>query len=479
CILFNKKGEIRSVAQQEFTQYYPKPGWVEHDPDEILGTMLSVSREALANVGASASDIAAIGITNQRETTIVWNKTTGRPICNAIVWQCRRTAPMANQLIEEGYADAIREKTGLRIDPYFSATKIAWILDNVPGARAMAEAGELLFGTVDTWLIWNMTDGLAHVTDVSNASRTMLYNIRKLCWDEEILERLRIPASMLPEVRMSSEIYGKCSPQLFGARIPIAGAAGDQQSALFGQNCFQKGDAKNTYGTGCFLLANAGSEVPVSYHGLLTTIAWGIDGKVTYALEGSVFVGGAAIQWLRDEMGLVKSAAETEYVARSVPDTNGCYVVPAFTGLGAPYWDSYARGVIVGLTRGVGRAHIVRATLESLAYQVNDVLESMSSDIGTRFTSLRVDGGASANNLLMEMQANISGLSVERPVCLETTALGAAYFAGLAVGFWKDFDELRANAAGGRTFIPRIEKEEREEKIAGWHRAVERSFKWA
>ena len=479
CILFNQKGEIRSVAQQEFTQYYPKPGWVEHDPDEILGTMLAVAREALANVGAAASDIAAIGITNQRETTIVWNKHTGRPVCNAIVWQCRRTAPMADALIDAGLSVAIREKTGLRIDPYFSATKIAWILENVPGARQMAEAGDLLFGTVDTWLIWNMTDGRVHVTDVSNASRTMLYNIRTLCWDEDILARLRIPKSMLPEVRMSSEVYGKSDPQLFGARIPISGAAGDQQCALFGQSCFDKGNAKNTYGTGCFLLANAGREIPISSHGLVTTIAWGIDGEVTYALEGSVFVGGAAIQWLRDEMGLVKRAAETEYVARSVADTNGCYVVPAFTGLGAPYWDSYARGTIVGLTRGVGRAHIVRATLESLAYQVNDVLKSMASDIGGRFESLRVDGGASANNLLMEMQADISNLAVERPVCLETTALGAAYLAGLAVGFWKDLDELRANTARDRVFLPKITEQEREEKLSGWHRAVERSFRWA
>ena len=370
CILFDKEGDICSVSQKEFAQHYPKPGWVEHDPIEILETMLAVARDAMTNEGATAADVAAIGITNQRETTIVWEKATGRPVYPAIVWQCRRTAPLADALVAEGLSQKIREKTGLPIDPYFSATKIAWILANVPGARQMAAAGELLFGTVDTWLIWNLTGGSVHVTDVSNASRTMLFNIRTLSWDAELLARFEIPDSMLPEVRMSSEVYGISDPAIFGGPIPIGGAAGDQQCALFGQNCFAKGEAKNTYGTGCFLLTNAGEEIPISRNGLATTIAWGISGKVSYALEGSIFVGGAAIQWLRDELGLVKSAMETDFIARSVPDTNGCYVVPAFTGLGAPYWDSHARGAIVGLTRGVGRAHIVRATLESLAYQV-------------------------------------------------------------------------------------------------------------
>ena len=478
CILFDKEGDICSVSQKEFAQHYPKPGWVEHDPIEILETMLAVARDAMTNEGATAADVAAIGITNQRETTIVWEKATGRPVYPAIVWQCRRTAPLADALVAEGLSQKIREKTGLPIDPYFSATKIAWILANVPGARQMAAAGELLFGTVDTWLIWNLTGGSVHVTDVSNASRTMLFNIRTLSWDAELLARFEIPDSMLPEVRMSSEVYGISDPAIFGGPIPIGGAAGDQQCALFGQNCFAKGEAKNTYGTGCFLLTNAGEEIPISRNGLATTIAWGISGKVSYALEGSIFVGGAAIQWLRDELGLVKSAMETDFIARSVPDTNGCYVVPAFTGLGAPYWDSHARGVIVGLTRGVGRAHIVRATLESLAYQVDDVLKAMEADLGGKLASLRVDGGASANNLLMQMQADISGIRVERPACVESTALGVAYLAGLAVGFWKDFDEIRANAAVDRAFLPNIGEEERAQKLLGWHRAVERTLRW-
>lgn len=408
CILFNEKGEMCSVAQKEFTQHFPKPGWVEHEPGEIWSTQLAVAREAMTKIGASAEDIAAIGITNQRETTIVWDKNTGQPVYPAIVWQCRRTSEYCDSLKEKGLTEKFREKTGLVIDAYFSGTKVKWILDHVEGARERAEKGTLLFGTVETWLIWKLTRGAVHVTDYSNASRTMLFNIHTLEWDDEILEELGIPKSMLPQARASSEIYGETDPSFFGGRIPIAGAAGDQQAALFGQACFEQGDAKNTYGTGCFLLMNTGSQPVLSKNGLVTTIAWGMDGKVTYALEGSIFVAGAALQWLRDELRLIDSAADSEYFAQRVKDTNGCYVVPAFTGLGAPYWDQYARGTIVGLTRGVNKYHIIRATLESLAYQVNDVLEAMKADSGMNLSALRVDGGASANNFLMQTQSDLS-----------------------------------------------------------------------
>ena len=435
CILFNKQGEICSVAQKEFAQYYPKPGWVEHDPVEIWNTQISVAQEAMRKAGARPEDIAAIGITNQRETTVVWDRVTGEPVYNAIVWQCRRTAEYCDELRARGLAEPIREKTGLVIDAYFSGTKLRWILENVAGARARAERGELLFGTIDTWLIWKLTGGRVHVTDYSNASRTMLYNIRTLRWDEEILKELDIPACMLPEAMPSSCVYGQSDPAIFGAPVTIAGAAGDQQAALFGQTCFAPGEAKNTYGTGCFLLMNTGETPKTSRSGLVTTIAWGLDGRVEYALEGSVFVAGAAIQWLRDELRLVESAPDSEYFATKVADTNGCYVVPAFVGLGAPYWDQYARGCIVGLTRGVNNAHIIRATLESLAYQTNDVLRAMEEDAGIRLAALKVDGGASANDFLMQFQADISNAPVRRPVCVETTAMGAAYLAGLAVGY--------------------------------------------
>lgn len=478
CILFNKKGEICSLAQKEFTQYYPEPGWVEHDAEEIFSTMLDVAHQAMENLHASASDIAAIGITNQRETTILWNRRTGEPICRAIVWQCRRTAEMADDLKAKGLTEDFRKKTGLVIDAYFSATKIAWILDHVEGARDLAEKGDLLFGTVDTWLIWNLTRGLVHVTDCSNASRTMLFNIHTLTWDEDILRMLDIPRNILPTVKLSSCVYGMCDPSFFGGPIPISGAAGDQQSALFGQGCFTPGSAKNTYGTGCFLLMNTGSNVADSENGLVSTIAWGLDGKITYALEGSIFVGGAAIQWLRDEMKLIHTASDTEFIARSVKDTNGCYVVPAFTGLGAPYWDAYARGTILGITRGVNSAHIVRATLESLAYQVNDVLEVMRKDARQEIPFLKVDGGASANSLLLEMQADISGVPVVRPSCVETTALGAAYLAGLAVGYWKDLQEISANIKTDRTFEPGISSEERQKKQKMWKKAVRYSQGW-
>ena len=447
CILFDKQGNICSVAQKEFTQYFPKPGWVEHDADEIWSTQLGVAVEAMSKIGAEATDIAAIGITNQRETAIVWDKKTGEPVCNAIVWQCRRTAGFCDKLIADGLEDMIRRKTGLKIDAYFSATKIKWILDHVEGARQRAERGELLFGTVETWLIWKLTKGKVHVTDYSNASRTMLFNINTLQWDEDILKLLDIPVTMLPEVKPSSCIYGESDPSYFGGSIPIGGAAGDQQSALFGQTCFQPGEAKNTYGTGCFLLMNTGEKPVFSDNGLLTTIAWGLDGKVNYALEGSIFVAGAAIQWLRDEMRLIDSSEDSEYMANKVPDTNGCYVVPAFTGLGAPHWDPYARGTIVGITRGVNKYHVIRATLESLAYQVNDVLKAMEADAGITLSSLKVDGGASANNFLMQSQADISNAPVNRPKCVETTAMGAAYLAGLATGYWKNKEEVLKNWA--------------------------------
>lgn len=479
CILFNEKGEMCSVAQKEFTQYFPNPGWVEHDAGEIWSTQLGVAVEAMQMIGASAEDIAAIGITNQRETTIVWDKETGDPVCPAIVWQCRRTSEYCDSLKEKGLVDSFREKTGLVIDAYFSGTKLRWILENVPGTRERAEAGELLFGTVETWLIWKMTKGKVHVTDYSNASRTMLFNIQTLDWDEEILKELNIPRCMLPEVKPSSFVYGMCDAAFFGGEIPIGGAAGDQQAALFGQTCFHAGEAKNTYGTGCFLLMNTGEKPVFSKNGLVTTIAWGLDGKVNYALEGSIFVAGAAIQWLRDEMNLVSSAAETEVLAGMVPDTNGCYVVPAFTGLGAPHWDQYARGTITGITRGVNRCHIVRATLESLAYQVNDVLEAMKADSGITLHSIKVDGGASANNFLMQAQADISNAPVRRPSCVETTAMGAAYLAGLAVGYWKTKEEVLKNWAIDRTFEPVIQEDVRAQKIKGWNKAVKSAYGWA
>ena len=479
CILFDHEGNICSVAQKEFTQIFPQPGWVEHDADEIFSTQLEVAKQALANVGATAANIAAIGITNQRETTIVWNKYTGKPVYNAIVWQCRRTAAYCDSLREEGLVDTIREKTGLVIDPYFSGTKIRWILENVPGAREQAQNGELLFGTVETWLIWKLTMGRVHVTDYSNASRTMLFNINTLKWDEEILSKLDIPASMLPQPQPSSCIYGSTAAEYFGAAIPIAGAAGDQQAALFGQTCFTPGDSKCTYGTGAFLLMNTGEKPILSRNGLVTTIAWGIDGHVTYALEGSIFIAGAAIQWLRDELRFIESAADSEYMALKVKDTNGCYVVPAFTGLGAPYWDAYARGAVVGLTRGVNKYHIVRATLDSITYQTNDVLTAMEADSGIKLSELKVDGGASANNYLVQTQADISSAPVVRPQCVETTAMGAAYLAGYAVGYWKTMAEIRKNWAVNRHFDPKITAEERAAKVKGWKKAVRCTMDWA
>ena len=479
CILFNEKGEICSMAQKEFTQYFPKPGWVEHDPGEIWSTQLAVARQAMNEIHASASDIAAIGITNQRETAIVWDKNTGKPVYNAIVWQCRRTSEYCDSLKEKGLTEMFQKKTGLVIDAYFSGTKVKWILDHVEGARERANRGELLFGTVETWLIWKLTKGAVHVTDYSNESRTMLFNINTLKWDDEILKELDIPKSMLPQAKPSSEIYGETDPSFFGGRIPIAGAAGDQQAALFGQTCFEKGEAKNTYGTGCFLLMNTGETPVFSKNGLVTTIAWGIDGTVHYALEGSVFVAGAAIQWLRDELRLIDSASDTEYLAQKVEDSNGCYVVPAFTGLGAPYWDQYARGTIVGLTRGVNKDHIIRATLESLAYQVNDVLEAMKADSGILLSALKVDGGASANNFLMQAQADVSQAPVHRPNCVETTAMGAAYLAGLAVGYWKDKEDVKKNWTIDRIFQPQIAKETRQKMLSGWKKAVRYAHGWA
>ncbi len=479
CILFNKKGEMVSVAQKEFTQHFPKPGWVEHDANEIWSTQLGVVVEAVLKAGATADDIAAIGITNQRETTIVWDKATGEPVYHAIVWQCRRTSEYCDSLKEKGLVETFRRKTGLVIDAYFSGTKLKWILDHVPGARERAEKGELLFGTVETWLIWKLTKGRVHVTDYSNASRTMLFNINTLEWDDEILAELDIPKCMLPEVKASSCVYGESDSQFFGKPIAIGGAAGDQQAALFGQTCFEPGEAKNTYGTGCFMLMNTGEKPVFSANGLVTTIAWGLDGKVEYALEGSIFVAGAAIQWLRDELRLIEKASDSEALAQSVPDTNGCYVVPAFTGLGAPYWDQYARGAIVGLTRGVNRNHIVRATLDSLCYQTNDVLKAMEADSGIKLAALKVDGGACANNYLMQTQADIIDAPVLRPSCVETTAMGAAYLAGLAVGYWKDKDEVRVNWAIDRTFEPGIDEMKRNEMTSGWDKAVKRSFDWA
>lgn len=479
CILFNEKGEMCSTAQKEFTQYFTKPGWVEHDANEIWSTQLGVAVEAMNKIGASAKDIAAIGITNQRETAIVWDKETGEPVYNAIVWQCRRTSDYCDKLKEDGMTEFFRQKTGLVIDAYFSATKVKWILDNVSGAREKAEEGRLLFGTVETWLIWKLTKGKVHVTDYSNASRTMLFNINTLEWDDEILEKLRIPKKMLPEVKPSSYVYGVTHSSFFGDEIIIGGAAGDQQAALFGQTCFREGEAKNTYGTGCFLLMNTGEKPVFSNHGLVTTIAWGLNGKVNYALEGSIFVAGAAIQWLRDEMKLIDSAKDSESLAQKVEDTNGCYVVPAFTGLGAPHWDQYARGTIVGITRGVNRYHIIRATLESLAYQVRDVLEAMKADSGICIPSLKVDGGASANNFLMQVQSDIINAPVIRPKCVETTAMGAAYLAGLAVGYWEDKEDVMKNRQEDKEFVPQITEEERVKKIKGWNKAVKYSYEWA
>ncbi|MGH4120530.1 glycerol kinase GlpK [Clostridium sp.] len=479
CILFNKSGLIESSAQKEFTQIYPNAGWVEHNPTEIWASQFSVAIEAMAKVGAQASDIAAIGITNQRETTIVWDKRTGLPVYNAIVWQCRRTANMCDDLKAKGFDVIVKQKTGLILDAYFSGTKVKWILDNVEGARKDAEAGHLLFGTVDAWLIWNLTKGKTFVTDYSNASRTMLFNIHELKWDTEILEELNIPLSMLPEVKPSSCVYGKTDVALFGAEIPIAGAAGDQQSALFGQCCYEPGAAKNTYGTGAFLLMNTGEEAVESKNGLLTTIAWGVDGKVEYALEGSVFIAGAAIQWLRDELRMIDNAADSERYATAVEDTNGVYVVPAFVGLGAPYWDAYARGAIVGLTRGAKKEHLIRATLESIAYQTNDVLKAMQEDSGIELKALKVDGGACANNFLMQFQADILGVQVDRPEIIETTALGAAYLAGLAVGYWKDKQDIRSNWALSKSFVSNMEEDRRAELLKGWHKAIGRSQDWA
>ncbi|MCI9392038.1 MAG: glycerol kinase GlpK [Oscillospiraceae bacterium] len=478
CILFDRQGRVHSAAQKEFTQIFPRPGWVEHDAQEIWATQLGVAVEAMGKVGASAADIAAIGITNQRETTVVWDRNTGEPVCNAIVWQCRRTSAYCDRLAAD-HGGELQRRTGLVADAYFSGPKIKWILDNVPGARRRAERGELLFGTVDTWLIWKLTGGRVHVTDYSNASRTMLFNISTLDWDEELLRLMDIPRSMLPVPRPSSCVYGETDPAFFGGPIPIAGTAGDQQAALFGQACFAPGQAKNTYGTGCFLLMNTGETPVFSHSGLVTTVAWGLDGRVNYALEGSIFVAGAAIQWLRDEMRLIESAADSEYHAGKVSDTAGCYVVPAFTGLGAPHWDQYARGAIVGLTRGVNKNHIIRATLESIAYQVSDVLDAMRADSGIALTSLKVDGGASANNVLMQLQADILQAAVNRPVCVETTALGAAYLAGLEVRFWEGLEDIRRNWAVDRSFAPAISRQERDVKLQGWHRAVERSFRWA
>ena len=479
CILFNEKGEMCSVAQKEFTQYFPKPGWVEHNANEIWSTQLGVAVEAMQNIGATADDIAAIGITNQRETAIVWDKETGEPVYHAIVWQCRRTSAYCDTLKEQGFTEMIQKKTGLVIDAYFSATKVKWILDHVEGARRKAEEGRLLFGTVETWLIWKMTKGAVHVTDYSNASRTMMFNINELQWDADILKLLGIPACMLPKPVPSSSIYGEADPSFFGGLIPIGGAAGDQQAALFGQTCFTAGEAKNTYGTGCFLLMNTGERPVFSKNGLVTTIAWGLDGRVNYALEGSIFVAGAAVQWLRDEMRLVDTSPDTEYMASKVKNTNGCYVVPAFTGLGAPYWDQYARGTIVGITRGVNKYHMIRATLESIAYQVNDVITAMQADSGITLSTLKVDGGAIDNNFLMQFQSNIIDAPVHRPMCVETTAMGAAYLAGLAVGYWRSKEEVIKNWQIDRVFKPEMEEKDRLACLNGWQRAVKYSYGWA
>lgn len=476
CILYNHEGRPAGMAQEEFTQIFPKSGWVEHDPMEIWNRQLSVCRKAMEGINAKAENIDSIGITNQRETTVVWDRQTGKPVYNAIVWQCRRTAEFCRGLVNTGLESAVREKTGLVIDPYFSGTKIRWILDNVPQARHLAGEGRLLFGTIETWLIWNLTVGRVHVTDYSNASRTMMFNIHELRWDQELLEMLGVPESILPEPVPSSRIYGYTSPELFGGEIPISGAAGDQQAALFGQTCFDNGEAKNTFGTGGFVLVNTGSRPVKSEKGLLTTIAWGIEDKVCYALEGSVFVSGAVIQWLRDELGIIGTSGETEEIARSVPDTAGAYVVPAFTGLGAPYWDPYARGTITGLSRGVNRNHIVRAALEAMAYQTWDLLEAMAEDLGSPIRRLKVDGGAAENSFLLEFLADILGQKVYRPECIETTSLGAAYLAGMATGYWKSMDDIRDNWQIDRIFEPSMEEEKRRTLLEGWHKAVGRAL---
>lgn len=479
CILFNHKGEIISTAQKEFMQIYPKKGWVEHDPHEIWSSQAGVMGEALAKINATAKDIEAIGITNQRETTIVWDKHTGEPVYNAIVWQCRRTSTMIDQLKEKGFDKIIHKKTGLVADAYFSGTKIKWILEHVPGAREKAEKGNLLFGTVDTWLIWNLTGGQSFVTDYTNASRTMVYDIHKLCWDKEILRELDIPESMLPEVLPSSGLFGHAKAGIIGADVPIMGVAGDQQAALFGQCCFTPGEAKNTYGTGCFLLMNTGNKAVESKNGLLTTIAASINSEVEYALEGSVFIAGAAIQWLRDELRMIRNAEETEAYALSVEDSNGVYIVPAFTGLGAPYWDQYARGAIFGLTRGVKKEHFIRAALESLAYQTYDVLQAMEKDAEIQLCTLKVDGGASANEFVLQFQSDILNAKVARPEVIETTALGAAYLAGLAVGYWKNKEDIKSNWAVSKTFEPNLPDAKRIELLKGWEEAVSRTRGWA
>lgn len=479
CIIFDEKGAICSMVQKEFEQIFPQPGWVEHNPTTIWSSQLSAAMEAMSQLRLTAREIAAIGITNQRETTVIWEKETGQPIYNAIVWQCRRTADIVDSIREQGKDQMIKEKTGLVPDAYFSGTKVKWILDHVPGSRERARRGELLFGTMDTWLIWNLTGGKVHVTDYTNASRTMLFDIHRLQWDQEILDLLDIPRQLLPQVKPSSCIYGHTAPGILGAGIPIAGAAGDQQAALFGQCCLEPGTVKNTYGTGCFLLMNTGEQAVESRNGLLTTIAAGAGEQVNYALEGSIFVAGAAIQWLRDELRILDNAAQSEKACQMVPDTNGTYVVPAFTGLGAPYWDQYARGAIVGLTRGTSREHLIRATVESLAYQTYDLLDAMERDSGIEIRELRVDGGASANNFLMQFQADVMKCQVIRPKCIETTALGAAYLAGLAVGYWRDSQEIRENWALDKRFEPQMEEERRERLIKGWKRAVRCSFGWA
>ena len=478
CILFDRLGNICSSAHKEFRQFFPQPGWVEHDPVEIWRTTLEVAKNAMEKLGAEATDIAAIGITNQRETTVLWDKETGEPVCNAIVWQCRRTSHMVDRLVADGYAESIRSKTGLVPDAYFSGTKIQWILDHVPGARQKAESGKLLFGTIDTWLIWNLTGGAIHITDYTNASRTMLYNIHDLCWDKELLQLMNIPEKILPEVKPSSCVYGKTEYSLLGGEIPIAGAAGDQQCAMFGQCCFAPGQMKNTYGTGCFLLMNTGSTPVTSQNGLVTTIGIGFEGKVQYALEGSIFVAGGAIQWLRDQLDVLTTAKESYQYATSVADTNGAYVVPAFTGLGAPYWKQHARGCVVGLTRGFARAHLIRATLESIAYQTYDICKAMEQDSGIPITELKVDGGACANDFLMQFQSDILNCQVLRPNCIETTALGAAYLAGLAVGYWESLEDIRSNWAIDRVFSPDMADETRQKRLSGWKKAVQCAILW-
>ena len=478
AIIFDVDSKIVGVAQKEFTQHFPQPGWVEHDAEEIWSSMHEVMREALEQSGLVASDIAAIGITNQRETAVIWDRATGRPIYNAIVWQSRQTADICEDLKRQGLVDEFKEKTGLVIDAYFSGTKVKWILDHVEGARARAEKGELAFGTIDTWLLWKLTGGKEHKTDYSNASRTLMFNIKTLEWDEALLKHLTVPKSLLPEVRPSSEVYGHTIPSIIGASVPVAGMAGDQQSALFGQNCFSPGEAKNTYGTGCFLLMNTGTDICMSKNGLVTTIAWGLDGKVEYALEGSIFVGGSAIQWLRDGLRLVDSAPDSEWVAKKVKDAGGVYMVPAFVGLGAPYWDMNARGMIIGLTRGTTKAHIVRATLDSLAYQTRDVLGAMEADSGNRLAALKVDGGAVANNLLMQFQADLLGVPVDRPQITETTALGAAYLAGLATGVWASKEELKKSWQLDTRFAPSLDQQEADNLYKGWKRAVKHAANW-